>query len=33
MVGDQLGVWQLWWRRGEAPRETGIVQAASGVES
>ena len=28
-----LGVWQLWRRRGGAPRETGIVQAASGVES
>jgi uncharacterized membrane protein YkvI len=28
-----LGVWQLWRRRGGAPGETGIVQAASGVQS
>jgi uncharacterized membrane protein YkvI len=28
-----LGVWQLWRRRGGAPGETRIVQAASGVES
>jgi uncharacterized membrane protein YkvI len=28
-----MGVWQLWHRRGEAPGETGIAQAASGAES